>query len=86
MGCNACSNMCSDDVKFEQVDMKISKKNCETLEKYGQGAAARREAKRVKEQYLEEIARKLVRIFLKSFNRAQKAQLPRRWETTIGLC
>ena len=36
MGCNACtSNMCSDDVTFDQVDMKISKKNLQTLEKYG---------------------------------------------------
>jgi hypothetical protein len=39
--------MCSDDVTFEQVDMKISKKNLQTLEKYGQGAAARREAKKL---------------------------------------
>jgi hypothetical protein len=50
--------MCSDDIKFEQVDMKISKKNCETLERYGQGAVARREVKKVKEQYLEEICGK----------------------------
>ena len=35
MGCSACTNMCSDDVKFEKVDMKISKKNCETLARYG---------------------------------------------------
>lgn len=59
MGCNACTNMCSDDVKFEQVDMKISKKNCEILERYGQGAAARREAKKVKESLIDEICRKL---------------------------
>ena len=38
--CHACNN---NDVNFEQVDMKISKKNCDTLERYGQGAAARRE-------------------------------------------
>jgi len=57
MGCNACaSNMCSDDVTFEQVDMKISKKNLQTLEKYGQGAAARREAKKLQVEHLEEIA------------------------------
>lgn len=58
MGCNACSNMCSDEVKFEQVDMKISKKNCETLERYGQGAIARRGVRKVQMQYLEEIASK----------------------------
>jgi len=58
MGCNACSNMCSDDVKFEQVNIKISKKNCETLERYGQGAIARREVKKMMEQYLEEICGK----------------------------
>ena len=58
MGCSACSNLCSDDIKFEQVDMKISKKNCETLERYGRGAVARREVKKVKEQYLEEICGK----------------------------
>ena len=60
MGCNACTNMCSDDIKFEQVDMKISKKNCETLARYGQGAAARREAKKVKDAYLDEICCKYI--------------------------
>jgi hypothetical protein len=60
MGCYACSNLCSDDIKFEQVDMKISKKNCETLERYGHGAVGRREAKKVMEQYLEEICGKFV--------------------------
>jgi hypothetical protein len=45
MGCVA--NMCSNDVEFEAVDMKISKKNCQILEKYGQGALARRETKKI---------------------------------------
>lgn len=44
MGYGCGSSMCSSDVKFEQVDMTISKKNIQILEKYGQGAAARREA------------------------------------------
>jgi len=35
--------------------MKISKKNCETLARYGQGAAARREATKVKVGFMEEI-------------------------------
>jgi hypothetical protein len=35
--------------------MKISKKNCDTLAKYGQGAVARREVKKIKESYIEEI-------------------------------
>jgi hypothetical protein len=39
--------MCSDEVTFDQVDVKISKKNLQTLEKYGQGASARREAKKM---------------------------------------
>ena len=38
--------------------MKISKKNCETLERYGQGALARREAKKVQLEFIEEIASK----------------------------
>ena len=38
--CHSCHN---NDVVFEQVDMKISKKNCDTLERYGWGAAARRD-------------------------------------------
>ena len=77
--------MCSDDVKFDQVDMKISKKNCETLEKYGQGAAARREVKKVKEGYLEEICCKYYSPG-NFFYRAKKAYISRRWKTTISLC
>jgi hypothetical protein len=36
--------------------MKISQKNLNTLEKYGQGAAARREVNKIKQQYIKEIA------------------------------
>jgi hypothetical protein len=66
--------MCSDDVKFEQVNMQISKKNCETLARYGQGAVARREARKVKDGYLDEICSKspFYRLF---FDRTSKAHL-----------
>ena len=40
--------MCQTDVEFEQIEMKISKKNCQTLERYGKGAAARRETNKMK--------------------------------------
>ena len=41
--CSTCvSNLCSNDVAFEQIDMKIPKRNVQTLEKYGKGAIARR--------------------------------------------
>ena len=36
--------------------MKISKKNCNTLERYGQGAVARNEAKKIKYMFIKEIA------------------------------
>ena len=84
MGCNACSNMCSDDVKFEQVDMKISKKNCETIARYSNGAAARREAKKVAEGYIEEITRKFS-IFSSILCRTQKAELPGHWKVAARL-
>jgi len=45
----ACANICeSSNVEFEQIEMKISKKNLITLERYGQGAAARRETNKIK--------------------------------------
>lgn len=40
--------MCQTDVEFEAIDMKISKKNVQILERYGQGAVARRETMRLK--------------------------------------
>jgi len=52
MGYACNSNICSQDVNFEQVQMKISKKNCETLERYGQGAIARREANRRRIEFI----------------------------------
>ena len=84
MGCNACSNMCSDDVKFEQVDMKISKKNCETIARYSNGAAARREAKKVAESYLQEITGKFL-TFSTILLRTQKALLPGHWKAGARL-
>jgi hypothetical protein len=36
--------MCQSDVEFDKIDYKISKKNCDTLERYANGAAGRREA------------------------------------------
>ena len=51
-----CGTVCESDVKFQQIDMKISRKNCETLERYGQGAAARREANKIKQEHIREIA------------------------------
>jgi hypothetical protein len=56
MGSACVSNLCSQDVEFDQVNMKISQKNLNTLEKYGQGAAARREVNKIKQQYIKEIA------------------------------
>ena len=51
--------MCQTDVEFEQIDMKISKKNVQILERYGQGALARRETNRLKQQCVKQIAGKL---------------------------
>ena len=50
-----CANMCQTDVEFEEIEMKISKKNCQTLERYGQGAAARREVNKLKTEYIRSI-------------------------------
>ena len=47
--------------------MKISKKNLQTLEKYGQGASARREAKKLQMEHLEEIAGKSYSIVLTEY-------------------
>jgi hypothetical protein len=53
-----CANMCQSEVEFEQLEYKISRKNCETLERYGQGAAARREAHKMKLECLRQITGK----------------------------
>ena len=53
--CNA-GDLCSKDIEFKQIDMKVSKKNCNTLEKYGHGAVGRIEAKKMKIGYIKEIA------------------------------
>lgn len=56
MGC--CTN--SSDTKYD-YDMKtrtISKKNVKTLEKFGQGAAARNYTKQMKKDMIREITRK----------------------------
>jgi hypothetical protein len=46
MGSTCAGNLCSQDVEFKEIDMKVSKKNCKTLEKYGHGAVGRIEAKK----------------------------------------
>ena len=60
MGSACVSSMCNNDIEFEQVDMKISKKNCQTLERYGQGAAGRREAQKKRIQFIKNISRKYI--------------------------
>ena len=52
------SSICSQDVNFQEVDMKISKKNVQTLERYGKGSVARREAKAIKLTNIKEITGK----------------------------
>ena len=59
----SCTNMCQTDVEFEQIDMKISKKNVQVLERYGQGALARRETTKLKYQCLKQIAGKWSKLF-----------------------
>ena len=44
MGSSCVSSICSQEVTFDQIDMKIPKKNIQTLEKFGAGAIARRRA------------------------------------------
>ena len=53
-----CTNMCQTDVEFEQIDMKISKKNVATLERYTKGAVARRETSKLKAACLKSITSK----------------------------
>jgi hypothetical protein len=55
----ACANICQSDVEFEQINMKISKKNVETLERFSQGAAARRSVKQIKIECIKQIIGKL---------------------------
>ena len=59
MGGACVSSICSQDVNFQEVDMKISKKNVQTLERYGKGSVARREAQKIKLSYIKEITGKL---------------------------
>ena len=59
MGGSCCATACDKHVEFEQVNMKISKKNCDTLERYGQGAAARRETQKLILNCVREITSKL---------------------------
>jgi hypothetical protein len=54
-----CSNMCQSDVEFEQIDMKISKKNCQTLEKFGKGATAKRQREKLKKECISAVTGKL---------------------------
>jgi len=56
MGSTCVSNLCSNDVAFEQIDMKIPKRNVLTLEKYGKGAIARRNVQKMKLNSIKEIA------------------------------
>ena len=58
MGSGCMSNICNNEVRFDEVNMKISKKNVQTLEKYGKGAVARREANRLKIEQIREVAGK----------------------------
>lgn len=56
MGSSCVSSICSQDVTFEQIDMKIPKKNVQTLEKFGAGAIARRKAQKMKLDSIKEVA------------------------------
>lgn len=56
MGSSCVSSICSQDVTFEQIDMKIPKKNVATLEKFGAGAIARRKAQKMKLDSIKEVA------------------------------
>ena len=56
-----CTNYCQTDVEFEQIDMKISKKNVQTLERYSQGAIARRETTKLKTQCIRQITGKYIK-------------------------
>ena len=55
---SSCANMCQKEVEFEQINMKISKKNVQVLERYGQGASARREVGKLKLDCLKAITGK----------------------------
>ena len=50
--------MCQNDVEFQQIDMKISKKNVQVLERYGAGALARRKTNNLKFQQIKQITGK----------------------------
>ena len=69
--------MCQTDVEFEQIDMKISKKNVQVLERYGQGALARRETNKMKIQCIKQIAGKCSKQFIPC--RSSLPVLLRRW-------
>lgn len=56
MGSSCVSSICTQDVTFEQIDMKIPKKNVQTLEKFGAGAIARRKAQKMKLDSIKEVA------------------------------
>jgi len=56
MGSSCVSSICSQEVTFDQIDMKIPKKNIQTLEKFGAGALARRKAQKMKLDSIKEIA------------------------------
>lgn len=53
MGC--CSNSSSAKYDYDMKSRTISKKNIDTLEKYGQGAAARNYTKNMKQEAIKEI-------------------------------
>ena len=57
-----CGNMCNKDVEFEQINIKIPKEKLATLEKYGQGASARREANKLKLECLKQITGKFIQM------------------------
>ena len=56
MGSSCVSSICSQEVTFDQIDMKIPKKNVQTLEKFGAGAIARRRAQKMKIDSIKEIS------------------------------
>ena len=66
MGKFACCGNASQKVTYEDPDGKkreITIKNLQTLEKYGQGAAARKYTKQLKAEFVKDIASKDIHIF-----------------------
>jgi hypothetical protein len=68
--------MCQTDVEFEQIDMKISKKNVQILERYGQGALARRETSKMKSACIKQITGKYSKLSFISNRACMYLDLP----------